>query len=191
MSPCPVVNWAVPNGFPNCKCREVSVFGRYLKYTIAPINRATSAEKQPAPYAFQVLLKAQLTLQVPKKVDERTGRDRLKNKVVEWLEQKNLGWSTGETLRCSECLKPRVLCAQRKLKGSESLFLMALLTDEWYSCGSLLSELIGDETCSLQKESIARCLFEQTLLVRTKWRRHIIYQRCSTQYASTVEILMT
>ncbi len=41
-----------------------------------------------------MLLKAQLALRVLNMVDEQTGRDRLKNKVVEWLEQKNLGWST-------------------------------------------------------------------------------------------------
>ncbi len=99
--------------FPSARVGKVSVFGKYLKYTIAPINRATPAERQPAPDAFQVLLKAQLTL---------------------------------FTLLYTQC----------KLKGSESLCLMALLTDAWYSCGSLLSKLIGNEASPLQKEIIAR-----------------------------------
>ena len=51
-----------------------------------------------------------------------------------------------ETLQCSECLKPRVLYSQRKLRMDEVESLRDQLTGMMYSCGSLLSELCSPES---------------------------------------------
>ena len=47
------------------------------------------------------------------------------------------------TLQCSECLKPRLLYSQRKLKLQEVQYLKDKFVDMIYSCGSILSELLG------------------------------------------------
>ena len=73
------------------------MFGRYLKYITTPSDQPAFADvggqKEPR-NAFFMMMDAQLVLHVPEKVtDERTGKERMKNKVVELIEQKQLGWS--------------------------------------------------------------------------------------------------
>ena len=63
-----------------------------------------------------------------------------------------------ETLQCCECLKPRVLYCQRKLKLQEAQYLKDQLVGIVYSCESLLSELFGQET-SPEQTDIGSCVF--------------------------------
>ena len=83
--------------FCSARMGEVQVFGKYLKYMITPSDQpvCVNVEGQKQPFdAFHLLIDIQVTLCVPKKVtDERTGKDRMKNKVIDLLEQKRLGWS--------------------------------------------------------------------------------------------------
>ena len=68
-----------------------------------------------------------------------------------------------ETLQCCECLKPRVLYSQRKLKLQEAQYLKDHLVGIVYSCGSLLSELFGQETSPGQTEIVSRVSVQANL----------------------------
>ena len=76
---------------------EIHAFGRYLKFVIIPSDRPAFADvggQEKSRDAFRMMMDSQLVLRVPEKVtDERTGKDRMKNTVVELIEQKQLGWS--------------------------------------------------------------------------------------------------
>ena len=60
------------------------------------------------------------------------------------------------TIQCCECLKPRVLYSQRKLKYPEEVLLQNLLCDVMYSCGSQLSDLVCDDTPPSHRDLLQR-----------------------------------
>ena len=68
-----------------------------------------------------------------------------------------------KTLQCSECLKPRVLYSQRKLRVQEVESLKDQLTGMMYSCGSLLSELLGQEISPEQTNIVSRVFVRANL----------------------------
>ena len=74
------------------------MFGWYLKYVITPSDQPAFAaiEGQEKPWdAFRMMMDAQLVLCVSEKVtEERMGKDRMRNKMVELLERKQLEWSS-------------------------------------------------------------------------------------------------
>ena len=70
-------------------------FGKYLKFVITPKTPSavvSSGVQQPLD-TFHLMMSAQLTKHVPSKVTEHNSKDRMKNKLIELLEQKQLGWS--------------------------------------------------------------------------------------------------
>lgn len=83
--------------FRSARVGEIQVFGRYLKYVITPSDQPVCVNvkgQEQSHDAFRLMMDVQVTLHVPKKVtDERTGKDRMKNKVIDLLEQKQLGGS--------------------------------------------------------------------------------------------------
>ena len=52
--------------------------------------------------------------------------------------------NVAECILCSECLRPRVLYAQHKLRYQELTTLKAVLQDYFYTCGSVLQDAITD-----------------------------------------------
>ena len=77
---------------------EIHAFGRYLKYVITPSDQPAFADvgcQEKPRDDLRIMMDAQFVLRIPEKVtDEGMGKDRMKNKVVELLEQKQLGWSS-------------------------------------------------------------------------------------------------
>ena len=73
----------------------MGLFNYYLKFVITPKDPppVLSCEVQQPRNAFQLMMSVQLTKHVPGEVTEHNGRDRMKNKLFESLEQKQLGWS--------------------------------------------------------------------------------------------------
>ena len=71
------------------------LFGKYLKYVIRSKDppKPVSCEVEKTPDAFQLLMNVQLTIQVPAKVTEHTSKDRMKNRLIQVLKEKELGWS--------------------------------------------------------------------------------------------------
>lgn len=49
--------------------------------------------------------------------------------------------NVNETIKCTECLKPRVLYSKNKLKVTDQITLQNLLANVNYSCGSVLSDV--------------------------------------------------
>ena len=74
----------------------------------------------------------------------------------------------GMTLQCCECIRPRVLYSQRKLKYYELSVLKEILSIVAYSCGSLLCELVSQETSSLHRELIGRVFVKANLTCSDK-----------------------
>lgn len=68
-----------------------------------------------------------------------------------------------ETLQCSECLKPRVLYSQRKLKMQEVQYLKNQLAGMMYSCGTILSELFGQNISPEQTNIVSRVFVRANL----------------------------
>ena len=69
-------------------------FGKFLKFVISPKEKAvTELVKRPLRDAFQVMRDVQLIKHVPKRVAERTNKDKLKNKFIDFLDEQGLGWS--------------------------------------------------------------------------------------------------
>ena len=73
-----------------------------------------------------------------------------------------------ETIQCCECLKPRVLYSQRKLKHPEERCLQDLLCDVMYSCGSQLSDLVSDDTPPLHRDLLQRVFVLGNLTCSTR-----------------------
>ena len=67
------------------------------------------------------------------------------------------------TLQCSECLKPRVLYSQHKLKLQEVQYLKDKLVDMIYNCGSILTELLGQEPSPEQTDVVSRVFIRANL----------------------------
>lgn len=61
-----------------------------------------------------------------------------------------------QTIQCCECIKPRVLYSQRKLKFEEGMCFQGLLCDVMYSCGSHLGDLVCTDTPPLHGDLIDR-----------------------------------
>ena len=59
------------------------------------------------------------------------------------------------TMQCCECLKPRVIYAQHKLRLQDELCLQGLLTAVVYSCESQLSDLTAEDSSLLHKDFLS------------------------------------
>ena len=66
--------------------------------------------------------------------------------------------NVNETIKCTECLKPRVLYSKNKLKFTDQITLQNLLVNVNYSCGSVLSD-IQDETLSNSQREVVDKVF--------------------------------
>ena len=55
--------------------------------------KPASCEVEKTPDAFQLLINVQLTIQVPAKVTKQTSKDWMKNRLIQVLKEKELGWS--------------------------------------------------------------------------------------------------
>jgi len=80
--------------FSSARVGEVVLFGKYLKYVIRPKDppKPVSCEVEKTPDAFQLLMNVQ-SIQVLAKVTEHTSKDRMKNRLIQVLKEKELGWS--------------------------------------------------------------------------------------------------
>ena len=93
--------------FNSAKVGDIVEFGKYLKYLIqSPTERTDNATQSVSlpRNAFQVLLDAsRLTDALPNKMTSpRTARDELKNSVIDFLEDSNLGWSAAYVQVCGD-----------------------------------------------------------------------------------------
>ena len=93
--------------FNSAKVGDIVEFGKYLKYLIQPpterADHATQSVSLPR-NAFQVLLdSSRLTVLVPNKMaSPRTARDELRNSVIDFLKDSNLGWSAAYVKVCGD-----------------------------------------------------------------------------------------
>lgn len=78
--------------FLSAKVGDMLSFGKHLKFVIRPKEEAVMATGT-ARDAFQVMRNVQLAKHVPKKMTERTNRDKLKNKFIDFLNEEGVGWS--------------------------------------------------------------------------------------------------
>ena len=93
--------------FNSAKVGDIVEFGKYLKYLIhSPTESADNASQSVCSRrnAFQVLLdSSRLTVVLPDKMTSpRTAKDELKNSVIDFLKDSNLGWSAAYVKACGD-----------------------------------------------------------------------------------------
>ena len=80
--------------FASAKVGEILPFGKYIKFVITPPDRPAVQEGLQARDAFRMMMEVQQHLSVLNKVcNERTGKDRLRNTIIDLLDRKRVGWT--------------------------------------------------------------------------------------------------